>query len=229
MVIDVGVCIPEQDSLQSFIQIAEKLGFTGLATNNIEGDVSRQIGYKFSILRRADVSGRGLRSLRKKVETARKQSLVVSVKLGSVETANWAADDQRVDLLTLDYSREHRLRDTTARLAAASHTALEIRFEPLLRLTGLNRSIVIKAYRASIRTAIEAGMQIILSSGATHPLHMRSVRAMQYIGGMLGLDSKQAHLAINQTPMEIIKRNRQRYSSEYVADGVEIIQRGVKE
>jgi RNase P/RNase MRP subunit p30 len=141
---------------------------------------------------------------------------------------NWAAEDQRVDLLTLDHSQEYRLRDSTARLAATYDTALEIRFDPLLHLAGLNRSKVIKVYRESVRTAIDSGMQVILSSGASHPLNMRSAMAIRHLGELLGMESKYAENAINQAPLDIVERNRRRLSSDYIAEGVEIRQRGTE-
>ncbi|MHA1965768.1 MAG: RNase P subunit p30 family protein [Candidatus Thorarchaeota archaeon] len=226
MVIDIGVCVSDPKSLESFVQMAQKIGFTGLATHNIEGEPDQHFGNEFSILNRADVSGRGLKSIRKKVDGVRKHSMIVSVKLTSIDTANWAAEDQRVDLLTHDHSQEYRLRDSTARLAATSGTALEIRFEPLLHLAGLNRSKVIKVFRESIRTAIDSGMRVVLSSGATHPLQMRSAMAIQHLGELLGMESKYAEHAIKRTPLDIVERNRRRFSSDYVVEGVEIIQRG---
>jgi RNase P/RNase MRP subunit p30 len=228
VVVDVGVCVSDPDSLKSFIQMAQKIGFTGFATHNTESDSDQYFENGFFILKRADVSGRGLKSVRKQVDSIRKHSMFVAVKLTSIETANWAAEDQRVDLLTLDPSREYRFRDTTARLAAASNTALEIRFEPLLRLAGLNRSKVIKVYRESVQTAIDSGMQVILSSGATHPLHMRSAMAMRHLGELLGMKPEYAENAVNQAPLDIIERNRRRSGSDYVAEGVEIIRRGTE-
>ena len=228
MPIDMGVCVSDSKSVESFVQMAQKIGFTGFATHNIQGEPDQHFGDGFSILKRADVSGRDLKSIRKQVDSTRKHSMIVSVKLASVGTANWAAEDQRVDLLSLDHSQEYRLRDSTARLAATYGTALEIRFEPLLHLTGLNRSKVIKAYRESIRTAIDSGMQVILSSGALHPLHLRSARAIQHLGELLGMEPKYAENAINQAPLDIVERNRRRFSSDYVAEGVEILQRGTE-
>ena len=228
MVIDIGVCVSDPKNLESFVQMAKKIDFTGLATHNIEGEPEQYFESEFSILKRADVSGKDLKAIRNHVDNVRKHSMIVSVKLGSVGTANWAAEDQRVDLLTLDHSQEHRLRDSTARLAATYDTALEIRFEPLLHLVGLNRSKVIKVYREAIRTAIDSGMQVILSSGASHPLHMRSAMAIRHIGELLGMESKYAESAINQAPLDIVERNRKRFSSDYVAEGVEILQRGTE-
>jgi RNase P/RNase MRP subunit p30 len=208
--------------------MAQKIGITGFATNNVEGERDLYSKNGFSVLKRADVTGRGMKSVRKKVDSVRKHSMIVSVKLTSVEIANWAAEDQRVDLLTIDPSREFRFRDTTARLAAVSNTALEIRFEPLLYSTGLIRSKVIKVYRESVRTAIESGMQVVLSSGASHPLHMRSAMAIRRIGELLGLDSKYAETAVKHAPLHIVERNCKRFGSDFVAEGIEILHRGTE-
>ena len=228
MVIDIGVCVSDLERLDAFIQIAQRIGFSGFAVHNIEGAPDQSSGTGFSILKRSDVSGRGVKSLRKKVGNVREHSMIVGVKLTSVETANWAAEDQRVDLLTLDPFRECRVRASTAHLAAVSGTALEIRFEPLLHLVGLNRSKVIKSFREAVTTAIDAGMQVILSSGATHPLHMRSPVAMQHLGELLGMTTKYAESAVRIAPLSIVERNRKRLDSGYVAEGVEVVRRGIK-
>jgi RNase P/RNase MRP subunit p30 len=230
VVIDLGVYVPDSSSLEPSIKMAQKLGFTGLATPHTENASEHSFANsRFSVLKRADLTGNNLKSIRKRVDDVRGHSMIVAVDLTSVETANWAADDKRVDLLTLNHLRDYRLRDTTARLGATSNTALEIKFGPLLKLAGLSRSKVIKMYRESISTAIGSGMQVILSSGAEHPLHMRSPRAMQYLCELLGMEPKYAEHAVNQAPVDIVKRNRRRFSSDYIRDGLEIIQGGTKE
>lgn len=224
MVIDLGVCMSDSKQLESFVQLARNIGFTCLATNNVEGEPDQRLQDGFSVLKRVDISGKSLKTVRKQVDSVRKDVMIVSVKLSSVDLANWAAEDQRVDLITVDHSLEYRFRDTTARLAAASDTALEIRFEPLLRLVGLNRSKVIKLYRETVRTAIDAGMQVILSSGAKQPLQLRPPMAMRHICELLGMEQKYAENAVKQAPLRIVERNRGRFSSGYVAEGVRVLQ-----
>jgi len=227
--IDVGVYVSDPNDLESFIEMASKIGLTGFTAQSIKGGPIIKLEDGFSVLRRADVSGRGLNSIKKQISNARKQSMIVAIPLTTVEIANWAAEDKRVDLLTLEASREHRFRDSTARLAASSGTCLEIQFAPLLNSVGLNRSKVIKAFREAVETATDAGMSVVLSSGATHPMHMRSAMAMRHIGSLLGMNSKYAETVVCKTPFEILERNQRRFSPEFVAEGVEIIQRGGNE
>ncbi|MFW9981733.1 MAG: RNase P subunit p30 family protein [Candidatus Thorarchaeota archaeon] len=224
--LDLGVTISDSNNIDSFIEMASRIGLAGLAALNINSGPITKMDNGFSVLNRFDVSGRGLKSIKKQVANARKQSMIVSVPLTTVEIANWAAEDSKVDLLTLDPSREHRFRDSTARLAAASGTYLEIQFTPLLDSFGLNRSKIIKVFREAVHTAISGGMSIVLSSGAKHPLQMRSPMAIRYIGKLLGMTSKYAETTVCEVPYEILERNQRKLSPNFVAEGVEIVKRG---
>ncbi|MFW9793428.1 MAG: RNase P subunit p30 family protein [Candidatus Thorarchaeota archaeon] len=227
--LDLGVYVSDLKVLESFIEMAKKIGLSGFTAQNVEDGPLIKLNDGFSVLSRADISGRGLNSIRKRVSNVREESMIVAVPLTTVEIANWAAEDKRVDLITLEPSREHRLRDSTARLAASSGTCLEVQFSPLLNSVGLNRSKIIKTFRESVHTATDAGMSVILSSGAKNPLHMRSAMAMRHIGILLGMDSKYAETVVCKTPFEILERNQRRFTPEFVLEGVKIIQRGGNE
>ena len=131
--------------------------------------------------------------------------------------------------MTLDPLRNNQIRESTARLAASSGTCLEIQFTPLLTSIGLNRSKIIKSYREALKTATDAGMPVVLSSGAKHPLNMRSSMAMRHIGLLLGLESKLAESVVSRTPFEVLERNQRRLSTDFVGEGIEIVQRGGNE
>jgi RNase P/RNase MRP subunit p30 len=105
-------------------------------------------------------------------------------------------------------------------------TALELQIAPLLNSSGLHRSKILKAYREAVVTAVGAGMGLVLSSGATHPMGLRSPLAMMHIGMLLGIDRTLAEKAVHELPTCIIERNMKRLSPEYVGPGVEIVRRG---
>lgn len=228
--IDLGVYVSDSNDFESFTEMALKIGLTGFAAESIKKDgplVRSDNG--LSILRRVDVSGRGLKSIKKQIGNVRKQSMIIAIPLTTVDIANWAAENKSVDLLTLDPSRGHRFRESTARLAESSGTCLEIQFAPLLESVGLSRSKIIKAYREAVETATNAGMSVVLSSGAKQAMHMRSAMAIRHIGVLLGMNSKYAETAVCKTPFDILERNQRRLSPEFIGDGVEIIQRGGNE
>ncbi|MFW9767432.1 MAG: RNase P subunit p30 family protein [Candidatus Thorarchaeota archaeon] len=220
--IDLGVSMSDSTSVESFVKMASRIGLSGIATSELDNPL---IEFKpgLSLLKRIDLKGRGLASIKKQVSRVRGQSMILAIPLTSVEIANWASSDNRIDLLTLDPTRNHRLRESTARLAACSGTHLEIQFAPLFDSIGLTRSRIIKTYREAVGTAIDSGMPLVLSSGAKHPLHLRSAMAIRHIGLLLGMDSKYAETVVCKTPFEILARNQKKLGQEYVAEGIEIV------
>jgi RNase P/RNase MRP subunit p30 len=225
MTIDVGVCIPDMERISSFGNFAQQIGFIGIAVTGLMDQPFNHLAKGITIYRRASLIGKGINSLRKQIERVRKKAPIVAVQVGSIDLTNWAVEDRRVDLLTLNPSKNHRLRETTACLAANSLTSLEIQIAPLLDSSGLHRSKILKTYREAVTTAIDAGMGVVLSSGATHPMGLRSPLAMMHIGMLLGIDRPLIEKAVHELPSHIIERNLKRMSSDFVSLGVEIIRR----
>jgi len=227
MPIDLNVRISSSEKLGEFEDMAGRLGITGIAPST-ELDKPIVVSGKGLVLySRANLQGKRIHSLRKELGLLRRRAVIVAFPLAGMETSNWAAEDHRVDLLTLGADNiGSTLKDSTAHMAKHSGTALEIQFTAILHSTGLNRSRVLKGFREATRTALDAGMKIVLSSGASHPIHMRSPMAMTYIGLMLGMNRVDSREAVLNTPQRIVERNERKLSSEFVGPGVEIVKRG---
>ncbi|MHA2142354.1 MAG: RNase P subunit p30 family protein [Candidatus Thorarchaeota archaeon] len=230
MPIDLNVRVPTAKAIDSFVKMADRLGFSGFATFLHRESPFESLEGGMNLFARTDLPESGLKSMKKVVKEARPRTALIAVPLRGVDTANWAAEDARVDLLTLDEPHnECVLRESTAKLAAVSGTALEVLIEPLLTSFGLTRSKIVKVFRENVETAMRAGMQVVLSSGAKEPMSMRSPPAMRYVGLLLGLEWHYTKVAVFDEPQRIIDRNRKRLSPDFVAEGVEIIQRGEEE
>jgi len=227
MPIDLSVRIPGSERLGEFEDMAGRLGITGIAPS-IKLDDPIVVSRKGLVLyARAVLNGKRIHSLKKELGLLRRRAVIVAFSLAGVETSNWAAEDRRVDLLTLGEDNiGSTLKDSTAHMAEHSGTALEIQFTAILQATGLNRSRVLKGFRESTRTALDAGMKIVLSSGASHPINMRSPMAMTYIGRTLGMNRVDSREAVFNTPQRIVERNERKLSLEFVGPGVEIVKRG---
>lgn len=226
MSVDLGVLAQDITSLDSFGDIASKLGITGFAVVGSHKEPYRAIAENIMVYGRVVLQGKTINSIRKQVSKVRKRSMIVSVPLKLIEVTNWAAEDGRVDLLTADPTQENRLRDTTARLASLSNTSLEIQIAPLLKSNGLNRSKIFKSYREAVSTARDAGMNVILTSGANHPMGLRSSVALAHIGILLGLDRAYADRAVSSLPMSIIERNMKKLQPSFITNGVEVLRKG---
>lgn len=224
MQVDLNVNITKSDYIPHFVKVAKDLGLNGLAvTCNIDRP-SIALKDGFHLYKRVTLKQTTLSALKTRVSQVRRYVMIVSVPLQSVQLANWAADDARVDILTLSgMTKEMPLKTSTAHLAASSGTALEIQIAPLLTKFGLDRSRVIKTFRESIRVALSAKMPIVLSSGANTPMMLRSPRAMLYIARLLGITNPEFREIMTHTIERIISQNQRKLSDDYVAPGIEIM------
>jgi RNase P/RNase MRP subunit p30 len=223
---DLGVLTSDVAQIDSFTDMASNLGLKGFAIVGLQSEPFKTISKDFQIFNRINLHGKSINSVRKQIDKIRRKTLIVSVPLKSIEVVNWAAEDKRVDFLTVDPTKDNRLRDTTAHLASTANTYLEIQIAPLLKSSGLARSKILKSYRESVSTAIDAGMDVVLTSGAVHPLGLRSSVAMAHIGILLGMDRAYADSATYSLPKSIIERNMKKLQPGFVNSGVEILRKG---
>lgn len=231
MTIDLGIKAPTPESLDAFVAFASKIG---LDTLGIPGEVLREPFCEMEsgllLLGRFDIKGKKLPSLRKTAERVRRKHALVAVRLlRSVEAANWAAEDHRIDLITINQNTDSRLRNTTARIAAREGTALEVQFGSLLHTKGLDRSRLLKVFRENVRIAHEAGMMVVISSAAEEALDLRSPRAMQYIATLLGIGFDHTSDLVHRNPRLIVERNLAKLGPDFVAEGVSIVKESAKE
>lgn len=225
--IDFNVRVPDRDSLGTFADMAKTLGFSGIVVP-IKGELPR--GFEINnvtIYTRLDIKSTKLGVLKRELDKARKVYSVIAVPLSDVDIANWAVKEARVDVLTFQHSKNHHnLRSSTARLAAKAGTSFEVPIVPLLDITGLPRSKLIKEYRESITTACNAGMKVILSSGASTPIQMRSPWALNHIGTLFGLNTQYTEDSISNHAHTLLHENVRKLGDNHIAAGIELVSRG---
>ncbi|MFW9851111.1 MAG: RNase P subunit p30 family protein [Candidatus Thorarchaeota archaeon] len=219
--IDLDVRIQSEENLSKFLDMAQNLGYSAIATTlllDAENTETSPLVY-----RRINLDVTKLSSLKKKVVQARAHYHVVAAPIRGVDTTNWAAEDSRIDILTVDPTGKEKLRKTTANISAEHDTALEICIAPLLGCNGLERSKMIRVLHDSISVATRAGMKIVLSSSASFPIQMRAPVALSHIAMTLGMDRKTAADAIQLNPQMILARNIKRMKGNQIGPGIEII------
>jgi ribonuclease P/MRP protein subunit RPP1 len=162
-----------------------------------------------------------LRRLRRKFE-------VVCVLCENKEVARQAAKDRRVDLLNfpqLDY-RKRFFDRAEAELASNSLATLEIDIKPLLVLEGPARVRLLSCLRRETAVARDFHMHIVVSSGVSDTMLLRKPREMAALASLFGLDGDLALDAVSQNPMVIVKRNREKLGSRFVAPGIRVVKEG---
>jgi len=222
--VDLNVRVPSSNRLADFTGMAGRLGLTGFATSLSLGSPVTRTNEGMVLLTRADITGKGLESVKKQLARVRRRAAIVAVPLSDIEVSNWAAEDSRVDLLAIvELSKEYIIHESTAKLAAETGIALEIPIAPLLETSGLDRSKVLKVYRESVATATSAGMNVVLSSCASEPILMRAPSAVWHIGILLGMDKQHSRETVYQVPDRILSLSERKRSSESITPGIEIV------
>jgi len=166
---------------------------------------------------RIDLNCSNRQELLKLLRRFRNSYDVVSVNCSNHALALVAARDRRVDVIFFDPSKRNVWFDHS--IANVAHAALEFNLNTILTERG-----PIQKSMKEINIAKEHKVKIVLSSGSTSPLMIRTPPQLTAIGRILGLNEDQARNAM-KTPWLIVKQNVERRSNKYVEEGVSIVQR----
>jgi ribonuclease P/MRP protein subunit RPP1 len=183
---------------------------------------------KVDFASRVDIKPRTQNDLMHQLRRLRRKFEVVCVVCENKEVARQAAKDRRVDLLnfpSLDYHKRFFDR-AEAELASNSLAALEIDMKPLLVLDGPARVRLLSSLRRETAIAKEFHVPIVVSSGATTEMLLRKPREQAALAGLFDLSEVSALEAVSQNPVSIVKHNRQKLSSKFVAPGIRVIKEG---
>jgi RNase P/RNase MRP subunit p30 len=162
-----------------------------------------------------------LRRLRRKFE-------IIALICESKNVARQAARDRRVDLLnfpSLDFHRRF-FDKAEAELASNSLASIEIDIKPLLTLEGPARIRLLSHLRRETSIAQKFHVPIVISSGVSEVMLMRKPKEYAALAFLFSLDETSAIKAVSENPLSIVKRNREKLSSRFIAPGVRIIRRG---
>jgi ribonuclease P/MRP protein subunit RPP1 len=158
----------------------------------------------------------------------RRRFEIICILCDNKEVARQAAKDRRVDLLSfqsLDFHKRFFDR-AEAELASSCLAALEVDVKPLLILEGPSRVRLLMSLRREVGVAQEFHVPIVVSSGIGEERLMRTPRDMASLAFLFGLDGASALDAVSTTPEAIVKRNREKLSSRFVAPGISIVREG---
>jgi ribonuclease P/MRP protein subunit RPP1 len=226
----------DSEQVRHMMQKASELGYRLIAISLPPNLSSERIQQIQSMCREAEVDFasrvdlkprtsreliRGLRKFRRKFE-------IIAVACESKPVARQAAKDRRVDLLSfpsLDFRRRFFDR-AEAELASKALASLEIDMKPLLTVEGSARIKLLSCLRKEVAIAQDFHVPMVISSGASSRFLMRTPRDLAALTSVFDLDRASALEAVSKNPVAIVKRNREKLSSRFVAPGVRIVRRG---
>jgi RNase P/RNase MRP subunit p30 len=183
---------------------------------------------KIDLALRLDLKPRTPNELLRNLRMFRRKFEIIAVTCDSKNIARQAAKDRRVDLLNFP-SPDFRRRffdKAEAELASSALASLEIDMKPLLTLEGSTRIRLLSNLRREAVIAQNFHVPIVISSGVSDEMLMRKPRELAALACLFDLDKVSAMEAVSKNAVEIVKRNREKLSSRFVAPGIRIIRRG---
>ncbi len=195
-----------------------------------ESDVYRRVCLEAGLdpVLRVDLRPRTPNELLQQIRRLRRRFEVICVVCDSKEVARQAAKDRRVDLLSfpaVDY-RKRFFDRSEAELACTGLAALEIDLKPLLVLEGPSKIRFLSSLRREVAIAREFKVPTVLSSGVSEFMLLRNPHGLAALGFLFGLDECYALEAVSNNPIDIVRRNRLKLDSKFVAPGIRLIREG---
>jgi RNase P/RNase MRP subunit p30 len=183
---------------------------------------------KIDFVSRIDLLPRNHQELMHQLRRLRRKIELICVLCENKAVSRQAAKDRRVDLLNFpspDF-RQRFFDKSEAELASNSRAALEIDVNPLLLLEGPARIRLLASLRQEVTIARKYHVPIVISSGVSTEKLLRKPRDMASLTFLFGLDEVTALKAVGENASTIVKRNREKLSSKFVAPGIKIVREG---
>jgi RNase P/RNase MRP subunit p30 len=235
---DLHLCpnLKDSEHVSQIINKASRLGYhlialafpPNLAEEEIQRFVDVSKGARIDLASRVDLKSRTPKELIHGLRRFRRRFEIISVICESKNVARQAAKDRRVDLLnfpSLDFRRRF-FDKAEAELASNGLASLEIDIKPLLTLEGSMRVRLLSNLRREAAIAKDFHVPIVISSGVSDKTLMRKPRELAALTSLFDLDEALGVEAASKNPVAIVKRNRDKLGSRFVAPGIRVVRRG---
>ena len=210
---DINVRIESLKELDEVIEMAKKLGYSGIGLvenyANLDQfkkikDMARSVK-EIKIFPGIEIEANGVRELKRMVYKARKFSNFIIVSGGEYKINRAAVEDSRVSMLSHpEYKRSDSGMDhIIAKLAAEKNVAIEINFHEILETFRKVRSFVLNHMKMNVELAQKYGAPIVITSGAKGKWEMRDPRELAAIGQILGMNLEDSMKSVSEIPERV--------------------------
>jgi len=235
---DLHLCpdLKNHEKVRHMIRKASELGYRLIAMSVPSNFADEQVQWLRNLCQEADVDfasrvdlrPRTSKELVNSLRKLRRRFEIIAAICESKNVARQAAKDRRVDLLNfplLDF-RQRFFDNAEAELASKALASLEIDVKPLLTSEGTTRIRRLSSLRREVAIAKRFHVPIVISSGVSEELLMRKPMEMAALAFLFDLDEFSAIKAVSENSFAIVRRNREKLGSQFVAPGIRVIRRG---
>lgn len=160
----------------------------------------------------------------KVIEILRKQRRnypIVAIKCYDPETTGWAAQDNRIDVLTFPVTNIGKLfTRSVAKLMVKFSKHLEISLAPLYMTAERTQIPLIRHIQQVIKLAKQKKVPIIVNSGSTNIEQLRPPWELASLAQILSEENTIPLDSLSRIPNQLVTQNQIKISSNYLAPGV---------
>jgi len=151
----------------------------------------------------------------------RRQIPIITVTCLTPELTAWAAQDNRVDILTFPVFQIGKLMSRSiAKLMVKFKKHLEIQLSDLYSLPERQQIPALRQIRSALEIASCKNVPIIFTSGSKKPDQMRSPRELTSLGQMLLMSYIMSLDSLSIIPQQLLQKTLLKISPNYIAPGV---------
>ncbi|MFX1285217.1 MAG: RNase P subunit p30 family protein [Promethearchaeota archaeon] len=151
----------------------------------------------------------------------RRQIPIIAVTCLTPELTAWAAQDNRVDIVTFPVFQIGKLMSRSiAKLMVKFQKHLEIQLTDLYSLPERQQIPALRQIRSALEIATRKNIPILFTSGSKRIEQMRSPRELASLGQMLLLSSTMPLDSLSTIPQQLIQKNLVKISPRYIRPGV---------
>lgn len=215
------------ESIENLVKLVSIFKFKIICINNPSNTIIRRIDsleekYSIKIFPKLFL---GLETQNKEkiinsLRIKRKQFPVVSMNCESAELASWAAQDNRIDVISIPYLKLGRLVSISLlNLMNKFHKCFEIPLSELY-IRPDRRIQVIRHLTKSIQLMKLKKVPLIFSSGGNNLNELRSPLQLSTVGQLLTKGKVPERDSISSIPLNLINLNLKKISDSYIQPGV---------
>ncbi len=224
--------VDEGDPPKLLIEMAKHLGFSLIALSFDDPhklrdfktikDLGKDLGVDIAL--RADLKPSSPNELKECLRRLRRSVEVIGVYCHDMAVARTAARDRRVDITFYEPGNVLSiLNEGQLSLLVESGHYVEVNLIDFLHKTPYEQARALWNYGLALKRAVERGIPIIVSSGASRIIDMRAPRELSAFVYLLLNDKALAEEAVSTKPMKLVQSNREKLSSSFIRPGVKVV------
>ncbi len=222
---DLNVHIPEGSSIEEYLCIARRLGYSGLAITGpdtvvpVEHPVSVD---GFGVLSGVEIRTDNVSKLHGAIGRYRDKVDVLVVAGGSEAMNRAAVSNAGVDVLIgLDTGPESGFNQVLAKEASQNQVAISFDIGHIIHSKGGSRVQALGNCRRNLQLVRKYNVPFIITSSARSCYDLRAPRELGAVAKLFGMSAQEVTRGLSEFPLSIIARNRP--SPGYLADGVQLV------